>query len=75
MVTRLSHDKNCMKINEILSLMHIEYTKPFIDIHVLCFFTGEFIDCLLPPKKLIGTKNHDFMDGKRELMEQYIQVG
>lgn len=37
-------------------------------------FHGEFTgDCVLPPKKLMGTKNHDFMDGKRDAFEQYLQ--
>ena len=37
-------------------------------------FLGEFTDCLLPAKKLMGTKNHDFMDSKRDAFEQYLQV-
>ena len=36
--------------------------------------TGKMDDYLLPAKKLIGTKNQDFIDGKREVFEQYLQV-
>ena len=47
--------------------------------HIICIlscviFLGEFTDCLLPAKKLMGTKNHDFMDSKRDAFEQYLQV-
>ncbi|ESO84230.1 hypothetical protein LOTGIDRAFT_184319 [Lottia gigantea] len=34
---------------------------------------GEFPDCQLPPKKSFGTKNKDFIEGKKEVFEQYLQ--
>ncbi|WAR03375.1 SNX14-like protein [Mya arenaria] len=34
---------------------------------------GELEKCSLPEKKMFGTKNQDFIDGKREPFEQYLQ--
>ncbi|XP_052800556.1 sorting nexin-14-like [Mya arenaria] len=36
-------------------------------------FHGELEKCSLPEKKMFGTKNQDFIDGKREPFEQYLQ--
>lgn len=36
---------------------------------------GVWADCSLPPKKSFGTKNQDFMEEKRDALEQYLQVG
>ncbi|KAK6170027.1 hypothetical protein SNE40_018516 [Patella caerulea] len=36
-------------------------------------FHGEFTDCLLPARKSFGTKNQDFIEGKKEVFELYLQ--
>ncbi|KAL4225712.1 Sorting nexin-14 [Mactra antiquata] len=51
-----------------------KYTEFYTLEQKLKEFHGEMMeDCLLPPKKIIGTKNQDFIDGKREPFEQYLQ--
>ncbi|XP_064595473.1 sorting nexin-14-like isoform X2 [Liolophura sinensis] len=37
------------------------------------FHAGVWADCSLPPKKSFGTKNQDFMEEKRDALEQYLQ--
>ena len=39
------------------------------------FHGSELEDCVLPPKKIIGTKTQEFIEGKKELFENYLQVG
>lgn len=52
-----------------------KYTEFYTLEQKLKEFHGEMMeDCLLPSKKIIGTKNQDFIDGKREPFEQYLQV-
>ncbi|XP_052220353.1 sorting nexin-14-like isoform X2 [Dreissena polymorpha] len=36
-------------------------------------FHGEMEDCSLPEKKMFGTNKYEFIDGKRDALEQYIQ--
>ncbi|KAL3842670.1 hypothetical protein ACJMK2_020660 [Sinanodonta woodiana] len=36
-------------------------------------FHGEFMHCMLPSKKVIGTKKQDFIDSMREPFEKYLQ--
>lgn len=38
------------------------------------FHGSELEDCVLPPKKLMGTKSQEFIDSKREAFEAYLQV-
>lgn len=40
----------------------------------LFLFKGEFVDCQLPPKKSFGTKSQEFVESKKEVFEQYLQV-
>lgn len=35
---------------------------------------GLLQDCKLPPKKVIGTSKQDFIEGKRDQFETYLQV-
>ncbi|XP_053384502.1 sorting nexin-14-like [Mercenaria mercenaria] len=37
------------------------------------FHGSELDDCVLPPKKIMGTKNQEFIEGKRELFESYLE--
>ncbi|KAJ8299813.1 hypothetical protein KUTeg_023873 [Tegillarca granosa] len=37
------------------------------------FHGGLLADCQLPPKKSFGTSNYDFIDGKKEVFELYLQ--
>ncbi|XP_060564967.1 sorting nexin-14-like [Ruditapes philippinarum] len=37
------------------------------------FHGVELEDCVLPPKKFIGTKTQEFIEGKKELFENYLQ--
>ena len=37
-------------------------------------FPGEFEDAPLPTKKLVGTRNQEFLETKRAAFEQYLQV-
>nr|XP_057942390.1 sorting nexin-14 [Doryrhamphus excisus] len=36
-------------------------------------FHGTFADAQLPPKRILGPKNHDFLASKREEFEEYLQ--
>lgn len=37
------------------------------------FHGSELEDCVLPPKKLMGTKSYEFIDGKKDQFETYLQ--
>ncbi|KAK3101648.1 hypothetical protein FSP39_005188 [Pinctada imbricata] len=40
----------------------------------LAEFHGDLLlDCQLPPKKIVGTGKQEFIEGKKELFEQYLQ--
>lgn len=45
-----------------------------ISISCMHTFVGEFDDAILPPKKLVGTRNQEFLESKRIAFEQYLQV-
>ncbi|XP_046344151.1 sorting nexin-14-like isoform X1 [Haliotis rufescens] len=48
------------------------YTEFYVLEQKLVEFHGEF-DCQLPPKKTFGTKNQEFIEGRREVFELYVQ--
>lgn len=37
-------------------------------------FSGTFADAQLPSKRIIGPKNYEFLESKREEFEEYLQV-
>ncbi|XP_041362664.1 sorting nexin-14-like isoform X2 [Gigantopelta aegis] len=49
------------------------YTEFYVLEQKLTEFHGDILDCQLPSKKSFGTKNQDFIEGKKEIFEQYLQ--
>lgn len=48
------------------------YFTPFFP--RLTLFSGPFEDAQLPSKRIIGPKNYEFLESKREEFEKYLQV-
>lgn len=41
----------------------------------MVYFPGTFPDAQLPSKRIIGPKNVEFLQSKREEFQEYLQVG
>ncbi|ELT98993.1 hypothetical protein CAPTEDRAFT_203562 [Capitella teleta] len=52
-----------------------KYAEFYVLEQRLTEFHGDFEDALLPPKKLVGTRNQEFLESKRPAFEQYLQIG
>ncbi|XP_076459987.1 sorting nexin-14-like isoform X3 [Babylonia areolata] len=50
-----------------------QYPEFYVLEQKLTEFHGEFEDCQLPPKKTTGTKNQEFTESRKDVLEQYLQ--
>lgn len=64
-------------VSGLACLYYLDWTARFkcqMPLKDLFLFKGEFVDCQLPPKKSFGTKSQEFVESKKEVFEQYLQV-